>query len=372
MTDKTENRFREITIPGDVLDDESLSDGAKIMYGKIARLSFKNGYCSASNYFLDGTKSGRNASRYIAELKNACYIVIENDNNKFRKIWLKSIESRIYSSNPDINNIINLASSGDVESNPASPVLAELSNLASSGDVETSPTSPVLAELNVLPRQIRRSEHDDIAISGEQTVVVDINTTTTSETLNEELPTVNKVVAVPFSENILKNTLIDLDSSLIGLFQNFYTKAIAFLTDKNLDLCYAVWIYEQCKNKNYKSLKDYYYSIFFLDNLVEEYKLYSKTNALKNDEQITEKQPIHCPVCNTVHAYNYDPCPNCFLPYNPTPDQINYYKQLNGFIPEKRENYYNRISLIQSECGFDATKSALLISKLNQEFGIVL
>jgi len=66
--------FREITIPGDVLADDNISDGAKLLYGKIARLSYKTGFCWASNKFFDGTETGSTAKRQIKELKDAGYI----------------------------------------------------------------------------------------------------------------------------------------------------------------------------------------------------------------------------------------------------------------------------------------------------------
>jgi len=132
------NYFREIMIPGDILDDENISDGAKIMYGKIARLSFKEGYCWASNAFLDGTKSGRNASRFISELKIAGYIKIETGKGKNRKITLCDIKTKVD----------NLAKSGDVnhtnnavnDNNPAKFGEDNGDNLAKSGE-QTSPNS---------------------------------------------------------------------------------------------------------------------------------------------------------------------------------------------------------------------------------------
>jgi len=137
------NQFREIMIPGDVLDNENLSDGAKILYGKIARLSFKDGYCWASNSFLDGTKSGRNASRFIAELKSAGYIKIQAGKGKNRKITLHEIESKVdnFANSGDdkennlANSVNNLAKTGEQTSpNPAN-------NLANSGDRTTNITT---------------------------------------------------------------------------------------------------------------------------------------------------------------------------------------------------------------------------------------
>jgi hypothetical protein len=86
--------FREITILGDVLDDERLSDNAKILYGKISRLSFKEGYCWASNKFFDSTKSGNTASRNIKELEKYGYITCFYENYN-RKIYICEIDSRV-------------------------------------------------------------------------------------------------------------------------------------------------------------------------------------------------------------------------------------------------------------------------------------
>ena len=130
------NDFREITIPGDILEDENISDGAKIIYGKIARLSFKTGYCWASNKFLDGTETGRSASRYIQELINAGYIEVKDQQGKNRQIKICRVDSKI-----------NPAKSGEDESNLAK----NCNNLAKNGD----PTSPKIA--------------DNLAKSGEQT-----------------------------------------------------------------------------------------------------------------------------------------------------------------------------------------------------------
>ncbi|MDR1251710.1 MAG: helix-turn-helix domain-containing protein [Treponema sp.] len=89
------NKFREIIMPGDVLEDGSLSDGAKILYGKIARLSYKDGFCWASNSFLDGTESGSSAKRQITELKEAGYIRCEYKNGYKRRIFICDINSKI-------------------------------------------------------------------------------------------------------------------------------------------------------------------------------------------------------------------------------------------------------------------------------------
>jgi hypothetical protein len=90
------NDFKEITIPGDVLDDENLSATAKILYGKIARLSFKEGYCWASNKFLGGTKSVNRTSYNIKELEKYGYINCSYENHGYnRKIYICKIDKKL-------------------------------------------------------------------------------------------------------------------------------------------------------------------------------------------------------------------------------------------------------------------------------------
>jgi hypothetical protein len=130
------SQYREIMIPGDILDNQNITDGAKILYGKIARLSYKEGYCWASNSFLDGTKSGRNASRFIAELKTARYLKIEGGRGKKRRIILCSVKSEVDNlAKIGVNNEPNPANSGEL----TSPKRAD--NLAKIGDRTTNITS---------------------------------------------------------------------------------------------------------------------------------------------------------------------------------------------------------------------------------------
>ena len=293
------NYFREITIPGDVLNDENLSDGAKIMYGKIERLSFKNGFCNASNYFLDGTKSGRNASRFIAELKNAGFIFIENDKSKFRKIRICPINSKVH-----------IANSGEVEKISTSPNLAELNYIANSGEVENNLTSPNLAESKPLHRQIRRGETVYIANSGEQTEEEEEEETSSSvpQEIPETMPAREKTEENSFSPDEIRNALLAVDKTLF--LDNFYPQAAAFMSKHRLDLKYPDFIYGETSNTNYKSFKSMYYTLFFKDGKADEYK------AMNKPPQTPPPPPddIKCPVCGTVHGKNDEICPNCSLP----------------------------------------------------------
>jgi predicted HTH transcriptional regulator len=80
-------------IPALVLQNQKLSDGAKILYGEISALVNKYGYCYATNKHLAErlNKTERTIRNLIRELKNAKLIKVEVEKNKEgtrRKIWI--------------------------------------------------------------------------------------------------------------------------------------------------------------------------------------------------------------------------------------------------------------------------------------------
>lgn len=79
-----------IKIKDDILKQD-ISDGAKILYGELSRLSTKEGYCFASNKYLGElvNKKERTIQKLIKELKenNLIKIYIENINQ--RKIYVQ-------------------------------------------------------------------------------------------------------------------------------------------------------------------------------------------------------------------------------------------------------------------------------------------
>ena len=80
--------MKKIEVPENLLDDTSISDGAKIMYLKVLRLADKAGYCEATNKQLDGSETGRSASRYVQELINAGYLGSNIESNYLRKLFI--------------------------------------------------------------------------------------------------------------------------------------------------------------------------------------------------------------------------------------------------------------------------------------------
>jgi len=361
--ENTKRDYREIVIPGDILEDNKLSDGAKILYGKIARLSFIHGYCWASNSFLDGTKSGRNASRFIAELKAEGYITIENENSKSRKIRIGAVNSKVKKP-----NLPNLEDNPVKTTNDTPPPTAQPDDIPAANPGATSPNLAGSAQ----PRQFWRG---NLANSGEVTSpnlatellnITNKRTTTTTKPpeKDEQLPTVEKIVAEVDSESKkLKDAL-----AALGLVFNadFYLKAAVFMAENGLDLKYLSWLYDKCDRKETNSFNGLYYTLFRMDNIAEEYKLSLRPAA-------ASPPPIDtCKVCGIIHAPDCKICPSCGLPENPTADQVDIFRRMYelDFIPDKRKEFLLREDAVFSECGTDFEKLNLNLAELRQEFGL--
>lgn len=92
-----EKRNYYCIIPADVLDDERVSDGAKLLYGLIASLCNEKGYCFATNEYLASRRqvSVSTIKRWLTVLNQCCYLntaLICGDNKKNieeRRLYLR-------------------------------------------------------------------------------------------------------------------------------------------------------------------------------------------------------------------------------------------------------------------------------------------
>lgn len=82
-----------ITMQNDVLESDTLSERAKLLYAFIESLSYQKGYCFATNkFFATNFKvSKRTINRHLVELKNANYVrmetITEENGNRLRYIY---------------------------------------------------------------------------------------------------------------------------------------------------------------------------------------------------------------------------------------------------------------------------------------------
>jgi hypothetical protein len=278
------------------------------MYGKIARLAFKNGYCWASNKFLDGTETGRSASRQIQELINTGFVTSRLNNQKQRLLYICRINSKLEEGT--------LAKNGDppsLEAADPSPKMA--TPLARNGD----PPSPKMA-----------TEHSN------QTNL--LNTATTAPQLPEpntdppsaEIP----AAAAPITPEGLKTALQAIDKALI-LSKPFYPKAAAFMALYGLPEGYLKWMHIQCGLKNPGSFNGLYFTLFFEESMAEQYKTVHQNAAAPPPPD------INCPVCGTPHAPLDGKCPSCGLPKDSPAFRIELFQKLDLF-----NNHLNKAVII--------------------------
>ena len=82
-----------ITVQNDVLESDTLSERAKLLYAFIESLSHQKGYCFATNrFFATNFKVSKSTiNRHLVELKNANYVrmetVTEENGNRLRYIY---------------------------------------------------------------------------------------------------------------------------------------------------------------------------------------------------------------------------------------------------------------------------------------------
>lgn len=78
-SDKEKKQIRFIIVPMFIIDDNTLLDGEKLLFGEIASNSLEKGYCWFSNKHLATLFhiSERTASRWVNDLKAKSYITVE-------------------------------------------------------------------------------------------------------------------------------------------------------------------------------------------------------------------------------------------------------------------------------------------------------
>lgn len=78
-SDKGKKQIRFIIVPDFIIDDLSIPDGEKLLFGEIASNSLEKGFCWFSNkYLMQRFHIGeRTASRWVNDLRKKGYITIE-------------------------------------------------------------------------------------------------------------------------------------------------------------------------------------------------------------------------------------------------------------------------------------------------------
>ena len=159
----------------------------------------------------------------------------------------------------------------------------------------------------------------------------------------------------------LKDAISSVDRALV-FDTDFYTKAVMFINENDLDLGYPAWLYRECENKNPSSFDGLYFRLFFAGNLAEKYRV--------TRPPVRPARPpptLACPVCETVHEGGE--CPVCGLtePYQHE-EYLEFKRCLFRLSPETRAAYTEREDAIYSEYG--VLRSMPHIRALKKEFGL--
>lgn len=83
-SDKEKKQIRFIIVPDFIIDDKSLPDGEKLLFGEIASNSLEKGFCWFSNkHLMERFHIGeRTASRWVNDLRKKGYITINTVKRK--------------------------------------------------------------------------------------------------------------------------------------------------------------------------------------------------------------------------------------------------------------------------------------------------
>jgi len=144
------------------------------------------------------------------------------------------------------------------------------------------------------------------------------------------------------------------------------------MAEKEIGLKYLPWLRQQCCLKeNIRNLKAYYFSVFFLDNVAEEYKAAQLPESPESKPPPTVTcETCTCEACGASHSRFDAKCPSCGLPEYSPPDEIALYRELHKLPPDVREEFFNRQAAVYEECGFNFEKLAFCLAALKHEYGL--
>jgi hypothetical protein len=350
-------------IPATVRYHKKVPAGAKLLYGEISSLCNKKGCCWAGN-------------AYFAELYQTSERTVINWINILRKYGYISVSFSYVPGKKEIQSrFIRLA---EAVLNPKKTESEENTapDTASNPDPEVVKITSPRGE-NIFTTY-GKNFHEVVknpSKGGENNFTDNIknnikNTTTTPEQPDSDTATPHEddkaAAAFPTPDKI-KTALTNLDGRLF-FDASFYPKAAAFLVSHKIDLKYIEWLHEQCEIREPDAFDNYYFSVFFLENKVEQYKALNKPSQPPQPPD----DNIKCPVCGAVHNKNLESCPDCSLPKNPIPLTISLFRELLTFPVDRRNEYLKRENIIYSEFEGDSFKIKKMIDSLKNEFGLTV
>jgi hypothetical protein len=315
-------------IPAGVRYDTRLSANAKLLYGEITALSSKEGYCWAGNqYFADlyGT-TPRTARRWITELETGGYITIG-----YKYVaGTNEIETRrirITETGGDKNVTT-------CQQPPPGPEAKTPENLDTETAVQeqTPPKTepPAGGDKNVTTcGQKCQGVVTKMSEGGDKNATYIITSNNTKESSSSQ-PSPDRTDEEGENKSRpdrdVRKLLSPIDNTLIFDY-DFYLKAARFLDDEQLPDEYLSWLYKICKEQKPVNLRNYYYKLFFSEQMVELYR------QSKNPPGIPVQRYEPCPVCGEPVSVNEKSCPCCRFDMAGKGDG----EKLNAALEERRQ-----------------------------------
>ena len=344
-------------IPATVMDDETLPDGARLLYAEISRLAKLKGYCWAKNeHFAKSRKtSERTIIRWINSLRKRGHIVTRY---KFFPDSKKIEERRIY-----IQILAKAKAPYEYEANDHENI-----------EYHCGESDPPQVNLVVTPV----SPPDDLVVTKMSPPSGDKNGVENSKAINNKaaaakanFPEIEKpppkAAAESFETKVEDINLLKLHFKQLNpnffFDEAFYPKVLDYLAANEIGFDYISWMYKQCADKKPRSFVNYFFKIFFERRYIELYKEASKP-PLKPVVKV-----VQCPVCKT--EFNLDACPCCGLKALSINDafEIEKHKKLYFMPEEQKKAYFAELEVIYSkELGF--AMELRLLKELKIKYGL--
>jgi hypothetical protein len=331
-------------IPASVLYDPRLSADAKILYAEITGLCRLKGFCWASNAYFAKIHGvcGRTILNWINTLRDAGHIILkfeyEPDSKEIsrRLIYPSEVVKNAsppnarYERESQLENQPPMATPSEVVKN-ASPPTQE--NFEPQPDDENAPEvvkNPSLGGEAGFVGVVK-----NFSLGGEEffagtnkTINIKKATAASSEPEKQKNTEAAAVILTPEK---IKEACIKIDNSLI-FDRDFYDKAAAYMHSLGLDLPFLAWVYQYCAGKKPNSLRDYYFTVFFLESMAEAF-----IESIKPPAPHPKLREIKCPVCGEIHTAVK--CPQCGITRDAGKEEIEFAVKLHVMPEDKRREY---------------------------------
>jgi hypothetical protein len=168
--------------------------------------------------------------------------------------------------------------------------------------------------------------------------------------------------------NALKAEFAEIDRRLV-FDDSFYPRAAAFLSQNNFNASYILWLYKLCLRKNPKDITDFYFKLFFKEDIALRF-------AGENQQKApAPPQIIPCPVCKMHHDKNDPSCPVCHFSRDDLNDDTRIKEGIAIFAlpPDTRQKYSaEKNKVLENTRGFDLDKRLFLLRAVDKKYGIAL